>query len=352
MPHTPKHASSAPMDYDRDGAEMLGLIGPQNPKLTEELVQAKAEWKALLAVYRANSHAKFLHQTALGRIVAHVRAHTEKPDSSPLVRDVVRWENECEQLSTPERDQLNWDGSDDSPDDASSVSSGASEGRRVPRLRMPLDYQDVQPYLRADELEGVTYSTGRSNRNAVTKQNKSLRKEIAKWKKSAGRIRSATLVEVKELLNHQRALRKVVDRIRQDDATTASSAPPCPVVDDVVRWYDECRREAEHCGALSEEAAVDYIWTNMNDHDAREYEMASNWKVDGPRPYSPTVKDVIPEDEELVLTPVVVDPYGDVSTGSQDQRTHNHKTSPSPSPKAKRNRRTHDQGKQAPCTIM
>jgi hypothetical protein len=351
MPRTPKHASSAPMDYDRDGAEMLGLIGPQNPKLTEDLVRAKAEWKALLAVYRANSHARFLHQTALARIVAHVWAHTEDPDSSPLVQDVVRWENECEQLAPPDQQQLDWDGGDESADDASSVSSGASE---PPRLRMPLDYQDVQPFLNADELDGPTYTTGRSTRNAVTRQNKSLRKEIAKWEKSSGRIRSATLVEVKELLTHQRTLCKVVDRIRQDGGTT--TAAPRLVVEDVVRWYEECQKEAEQCGALTEEAAVEFIWCHLNDQDTREYEMASNWRVDTPRPYSPSVKDVIPEDEEVTPT-TVEDPDGDTGTDHMDDggahvsNKHRLKASPSPSPEGKRNRRTKGQGKAA-CTVM
>jgi hypothetical protein len=258
------------MSYDMDSAEMMGLIGPQNPKLTKQLVQRKVEWKALQTMYRSNSRGRFLYSITLSKIVHYVDSQLEDhPEYLMLAHDILRWEQECENVILPEQqpqqqqqrfllqekerevgvsaDNVGVDTKNNTdniaitpPASLASTSTSStltsSQPHYNPGLKMLLDHRDFQPFLREDIIDMVSVSSSndrnnhhsnpyrdRPSRNAIIVQNRTLRNEIAKFQLSTKRIKDAILIEVQDLLCHQITLRKVIDRIQLEGGNVYGS---------------------------------------------------------------------------------------------------------------------------------
>jgi hypothetical protein len=391
--------------YDLDGAEMLGLIGPQNHKLTRELLQAKDGWETLLADYRANARGGFFYRTTLARVVAHVtaRAQDEYVDDddvddgqiselAAVARDITQWERECHPSPRDGATKTGTGGGGVAGGSSRSDVSLSTPHRPPPRRLLPPDYEDVRPLLRSESASSFPSSSSSSSsssrgrpliQNAVSERNRSLREEIVQWEKSAERIQAATPGVVLELLTHQRTLRRVVDRIRRiDDTAEASSsstttttatrtATPAPrdLVEDVLRWYEECQREAERCGSFTEEAAADYLRRGSSDDpsSSNDTKNGNGGTVEAERKF---VKDGIPDDEQSIPAtlstsmedadvcdvdlPIKRGGTGTGTTGQPDTREWNPPRQPSSSHSQSQSTLVvgQDQGKCLACAVM
>ena len=229
----------------------------RNHNLTVHLVEAKQAWETLQASFRANTHARFLYQTTLARIVNHVQDFSDQddPQQLQLVCDLLKWTEECEHLVAVGRDLTNMSSTTASEDGESgeilpgsvershSLSGGSN---RTPII----DYADVQIYV--DTSLNATKSLPSAwlmNHKSLEEQNDNLEKEIQKWQASMARIRLCNKREASELLTHQKTLRKVVERITNSDFASKEC---------IIEWYERCQKEAERCGSFSERDAAKY----------------------------------------------------------------------------------------------
>jgi hypothetical protein len=81
---------------DKEEKAKLAADHEENAKLAAELVRIKHEWEVAREVLQANARTRFVYQTTLARIVAHVQTVTDRPESSPLVHDVLMCCQGCE----------------------------------------------------------------------------------------------------------------------------------------------------------------------------------------------------------------------------------------------------------------
>ena len=251
-------------------------LGIQNVRLATELSQARHDWDTLQHSYRANTHARFVYQTTLARIVAHVQDFS---DDTVLIEDILRWDGECEHLEGEEEqlDDEELQGQERIPSLHGSIRSLGSNGsgtelhaynsttpnspvQAVKKSRyhngpIIIDWNDVETAVSSEfespsSILGLPYSYCRSTHESLNDQNNCMKCEIEKWKASMARIRACNQNEVNELLKHQHTLTKVVDRIKASSFRSTEK---------IVKWYEECIEEAKRCGSFSEKDAEDLI---------------------------------------------------------------------------------------------
>eukprot|EP00529_Nitzschia_sp_RCC80_P018453 CAMPEP_0113448386 /NCGR_PEP_ID=MMETSP0014_2-20120614/4739_1 /TAXON_ID=2857 /ORGANISM="Nitzschia sp." /LENGTH=512 /DNA_ID=CAMNT_0000339595 /DNA_START=532 /DNA_END=2070 /DNA_ORIENTATION=- /assembly_acc=CAM_ASM_000159 len=277
-------------------------LGIQNTRLATDLSQARHDWDTLQHSYRANTHARFVYQTTLARIVAHVQDFS---DDKVLIEDILRWDGECEHL-----EEEHGDDDDDDDDDEGlqgqeriqglhgsirSLGSNGSGGdlhaynsttpnspvQAVKQSRyhngpIIIDWNDVETTVSSEfespsSLLGLPYSYCRSHHESLNEQNNCMKCEIEKWKASMARIRACNQNEVNELLKHQRTLSKVVDRIKASSFRSKEK---------VVKWYEECQEEAKRCGSFSEKDAEDLIAGDLRTEGDLDHEAIQQKKAD------------------------------------------------------------------------